>query len=208
MAIHPKLERFRDRKYIKKLSKVLTRLEKDLSSVQCVDPSVELVEEADSRSFGEKLLQLRHEYHCDRVMYVRGNAVGHDFGVLVPMHQHQLFPYTVEIDLNIAAQGFAAYEQGFAKKRWITEPKDDDLERGLQALKLPKIKWSFSDRGLNHNIGTAFQIGPRQDDSDLGSWCIHSGFFPASFFGGHFPRVACFLEAIPRLERFLASKWQ
>jgi hypothetical protein len=207
MALHPKLQPYRDRKYIRKLGRVLSALEKDLASVQCTDFSVELLEEADSRSFMNKFLELRREHHCERVMYVRGRALEHSFDVLVPMHRHQLFPYTLKIDLNVSVRGVAAYEQGFAKKHWITEPKDEAIASGLKALKLPKIKWVFEDRGLKHKIKRGFAIGPRDDDSDLGSWAIYSGHFPASFFGGKLPKTSCFLEAVPRLEQFLSCHW-
>ncbi|MCG8589830.1 MAG: hypothetical protein MJE66_11110 [Proteobacteria bacterium] len=207
MAIHPKLERFAGRKNIRKLSKALTALEKDLAKVQCRDFSVEVVEEADSRSFMDKFLQFQETAHFDRVMHVQAQISGRDVSVAVPMEKHWLWPYSIDIPLNVSAQGVAIYEQGFASKRWVTEPKDESLARDLKKLKLPKVKWKYKDRGYQFTVRTAFEVEPDAEDPARAVWTVHSGHFPASFFGGQLPKTSCFVEAARELEVVLANHW-
>jgi len=206
MAIHPKLEPYQDVKYVKKFSKVLDALEKDLESVQCPSFSAEIVTEVDERTFGDKFLQFRSEAHFDRIMLVDANLQGRDVVVSMPMESVYFWPYSVDIPLNVEAQGAAVYEQGFAKKRWVTDPKNEELERDLKGLKLPNIKWQYKDRANKFKVSTAFVI---QADEETGRavWTLHSGYFPASFLGGKLPKVSTFVEAASDLERILASHW-
>ncbi len=207
MKLHPKLKAFEGRKNISKMSKILTALEKDLASVQQTHLSVEIIEEQDERSTMDKFLEIRRCLHIDRIMEVRTRIMDRDVLIVVPMHQHQVFPYSIEINLNVDACGTAIYEQGFAKKRWVVDPKDEKLERQLKRLKLPKITWSYQDRGLKHTIQVAFVLGARDDGTSNAIWTINSGYFAASFLGGKLAKTSCFVEAIPELESVLAAHW-
>ena len=129
MPIHPRLRDYSDRKYIRKLSKVLGALEKDLAKLHCPQFTVELIEENDPRSAMDRFLSFKHELHLDKILHVTTRVMEREVSVFVPMHKHQLFPYSLEIGLNVEAPGVAVYEQGFVKKHWVVEPKNDRVLR-------------------------------------------------------------------------------
>jgi hypothetical protein len=205
MALHPKLEPFQDRRSIKRLSSLLEALERDLATLDCAEYAVDLIEQADSPGFMERFVAVHRRVQLERVMRVRTRVLDRDVGVLVPMREGQIWPYSLEIELRTAAPAFAAYEQNLDHKQWITEPKNDAYAKGLQSLDLPKTKWTCSDRSMKYKLGRAFEIIPGDADAPA-IWRVHSGYFPASMAGGKLPKVSCFVEGVPRLEEFLATQ--
>jgi hypothetical protein len=203
--LHPKLEPFKDRRSIKRLSALLEALEKDLADLHCAEYAVDLIEQSDSPGYMERFLAVHRAAQLERVMRVRSRVLDRDVSVLVPMREAQIWPYSLEIELRAAAPGFAAYEQSLDRKQWLTEPKNDALAKGLQALDLPKTKWTCSDRAMKYKLSRAFEIVPGDADAPA-TWRVHSGYFPASMAGGKLPKVSCFVEAVPRLEEFLAAQ--
>src|SRR5262245_40202823 len=104
--LHPKLEPFQDRKAIKRLSPLLEALEKDLAALHCTEYAVDLIEQAESPGFMERFVAVHRRVQLERVMRVRTRVLDRDVGVLVPMREGQVWPYSLEIQLRTQAPGF------------------------------------------------------------------------------------------------------
>ena len=203
VGIHEKLTPFSSLKNVKKFSKVLVELEKDLAEVGCRDFEVELREKEQSGSAIKRFFTLEGSGEADQWLIVQAAVDGRKIAATIPMRRGVSLPYSVEIQLNAPVGWAATYQQAFAGKKWVLEPENKNIAKGLKQIKLPDLNWVHASGGLKHKLAIGFTICGDEDEPTKSIWIIHSGY--QGFLVGVGPKVAKYIQAAPSLEQFLST---
>jgi len=203
MAIHPSLQHLPKTKYLRVLSKLLTVIDKDLSSLGPIDYELEYTVFEDPKSFLYRLFVGHSLKDPAEALTIRTNIQNCPVEIVLGIAKRSIkLPYFIFVEIPQPFDGQAEFRYSSFGNKWQLTPKNRRRKSEIKRT-IPKVKMIHSPGGIAYII----QIGHSLEATENGKtlWTIHS-----SYEGGGFsrkrPRPSRFLKAIPSVEAML-KKW-
>jgi hypothetical protein len=196
VAIHPRLVAYKGLRHLKVFSHALKHVERDLAKAGCQGFEVEVVSVRPERSLLGRMFGLIDIKNVYRQMEVTGEAHGAPFTVLLPMlDAGWMIPAIILVDLPAFSTGVAECRSATLGRKWVTEPRDQNLERALARV-VPKARLRHGWGPIGVVIKVCHTLEPTDKNTTL--WCVQSA-YRARVFGQPVPDLAGYLNAIPAL---------
>ncbi len=197
--IHEKLQPYCDQKNLKKLSKLLVHVEKELVQCGCTRVAVELTTTRPP-SFTTTFFGIQPIAVGDQLMAISAQRdEGQTVVVKLPLRKGRTLPYKINIALVAKADGAASRHKHLG---WLFEPPNRARAKQLKKLKLPDVIWNHGVRGV-FSLNITHEITDNMEMVGTSNWVVSSGY---DGFAIRRPAVAVYIEAAPRLEALLDSE--
>jgi len=201
MALHPKLERYKSEKYIKRFSKTLKAVDRELQAVGRAEWVVEILMYEDPYMWKHIIPFIPLDDIEKTVMIVQGTVGGRPFTFENPMALGLLLPYTLRITLDTKVDARYMFRRSGFGGIWSSEPGRPEHIAAIERLSLPTVRFRHSWGGGVSMIHLGHEILPDDSNPSHVSWVIRSGYQGFVFNVG--PRVAKYIQAAPGLEEVL-----
>ena len=204
MALHPRLTEFAKVKNIRRLSGLLSYLERDMAATGLQEFEVEVWEADRPKSALKRMLTLEQGDEAHQALIVRGQYLSHPFTVTLPLRNSRTMPYSLDVVLPVQIACVCRYLPSLKGGKWKLAEASDSLEQQLKSIAMPKIVWTHSAGGYNYNVLAGSTFAPLPEDPTRSIWSIKSGYHGFLFKVG--PRVSPYFAALPQVKHALSVK--
>jgi hypothetical protein len=202
--VHPSLEPYAKTPYVRRISRVMKHVDRDLATCGSRDLDITLASDRDASVWGE-LFTFRLGYHANQWLTVAGKACAFPFIWTLPFRNGVPLPSILEIPLHSHVDYQATLDPWIVSRgRWFSQPLNRSRSLALQGLKLPAVAWTHVAGGLKHRIRHGGMILAPTEDCPTNRWVVISGY---QGFMLQRPRAATHLRHAGRLDQLLRS-WE
>lgn len=204
MPLHPRLAQFAKVKNIRRFSRLLSFVERDLACAGLREFDVDVWEADRPKSALKRLLTLEDGNEPHQALIVRGQYLGFPFTATVPLRNSRTMPYFVDFVLPVQVACVCRYVPSFRGGKWKLAEASDLLEHQMKSFAMPKIVWSHSAGGVTYTVVNGAILTPLPDDPTRTVWSIQSGYHGFVIKVG--PRISPYFAALPQLNEALSAK--